>query len=499
VVEILRDAEMAARLRYASWPRSRLLQEAVTQSHGAKPLQLCHPLRISQQKVFARFSQHVPAASPARTKWALRPRRIEFQRLFLAERDHRRMRGRSPLSADSEHHKIFVVEERMTTIDPLTQLSDGQLTAHVIALASGERRATVALIASLAEFDARRLYLAAGCSSLFTYCTQVPHLSEHAAYGRIEAARAARRFPVLLDQLAEGGLTLTAVCLLAPHLTGENHEAVLAAARHKTKRDVELQVAMLRPQPLVPTTVRRLTTTRPAIPNLKPSMRPLNEEPAGAVSTPAVAAPPRRAATVAPLTAAQYKLQVTLSSGTYALLRRAQDLIRHAVPNGDVALIVDRALKALVRELEHQKFAATDRPRPTVHAPQPRGRHIPADVRRRVWERDDGRCAFVGSHGRCTERGFLEFHHLQPYADGGPSMVENLELRCRAHNAYEAARWDGTLFAREAGARYSVQGRVVLQPTSSCGSTDGIRCSGSHSSRSKRMTERPRKLKVTSC
>lgn len=76
-------------------------------------------------------------------------------------------------------------------------------------------------------------------------------------------------------------------------------------------------------------------------------------------------------------------------------------------------------------------------------------RHIPAEVRRRVWQRDGGRCAFIGARGRCTERGFLEFHHVRPFADGGESVVENLALRCRAHNAYEASRWGGTLFARE--------------------------------------------------
>ena len=51
----------------------------------------------------------------------------------------------------------------------------------------------MALVASLAEMDARKLYLGEGCSSLFTYCTRVLYLSEYAAYGRIEAARAARR------------------------------------------------------------------------------------------------------------------------------------------------------------------------------------------------------------------------------------------------------------------------------------------------------------------
>jgi hypothetical protein len=60
-------------------------------------------------------------------------------------------------------------------------------------LAADERQATARLIAGLAELDARRLYLGEGCPSLFAYCTQVLHLSEHAAYGRIEAARTARR------------------------------------------------------------------------------------------------------------------------------------------------------------------------------------------------------------------------------------------------------------------------------------------------------------------
>ena len=97
-------------------------------------------------------------------------------------------------------------------------LTDTELIAEVKVAAALEREATVRLIALLAQMDARRLSLGEGCSSLFTYCTQVLHLSEHAAYGRIEAARAARRFPVILDLLSDGSITLTTVTLLAPHL-----------------------------------------------------------------------------------------------------------------------------------------------------------------------------------------------------------------------------------------------------------------------------------------
>lgn len=152
----------------------------------------------------------------------------------------------------------------MITLSPLAHLADDELLVEVRRLAEHERHATAHLIASLAELDARRLYLGQGCSSLFTYCTQVLRLSEHAAYGRIEAARMARRFPVILKLLANGSVSLTAIGLLAPHLTRENHRELLDSARHKSKRDVETLVASLRPLPPVPSTIRKLPTPKPS-------------------------------------------------------------------------------------------------------------------------------------------------------------------------------------------------------------------------------------------
>jgi 5-methylcytosine-specific restriction endonuclease McrA len=64
-------------------------------------------------------------------------------------------------------------------------------------------------------------------------------------------------------------------------------------------------------------------------------------------------------------------------------------------------------------------------------------------VKRAVWRRDEGRCAYIGREGRCTERGFLEYHHVLPYAAGGAATTANIELRCRAHNAYEASLFFG--------------------------------------------------------
>jgi hypothetical protein len=135
----------------------------------------------------------------------------------------------------------------MTTIEFAKDFTDTTLLSEVARAVRQERAATAHLIALLAEVDARRLYLGEGYSSLFTYCTQALHLSEHAAYGRIEAARAARRLPVVIDLLADGSLNVTTVNLLAPHLTADNHQRVLESARHKSKREVESMLRAARP------------------------------------------------------------------------------------------------------------------------------------------------------------------------------------------------------------------------------------------------------------
>jgi len=323
-------------------------------------------------------------------------------------------------------------------------LADTELLMEVLRLVGNERQATAQLIAALGELDARRLYLGEGCSSLFTYCTQVLHLSEHAAYGRIEAARAARKWPVVLDMLAAGSLHLTAVALLGRHLTVENHLELLAAARHRTKREVEEIIAALRPRPAVPSTVRKLP--EPRTPSPVPSasvnaLMPAAPSAAAAQSAACTQTAPGRTE-VKPLARERYKVQFTVSREMHQMLREAQDLLRHRLPSGDIGQIFERALALLVEELRRTRHAVVNRPRAAQPATT-RTRHVAAAVRRAVGDRDGGRCAFVGASGRCTERGFLEYHHLVPFVDGGETTVENLELRCRAHNTYEAERWFG--------------------------------------------------------
>src|SRR5687767_4967426 len=131
-------------------------------------------------------------------------------------------------------------------IDSPSHLSDSELLVETERLAHGERGVTARLIAHLAEVEARSLHLAAGFPTMFPYCTEVLRLSECEAFNRIEAARAARRFPRLLEMLAEGSLNLTTLRLLAPRLTEENRHELLAEASGKSKTEVAGAVGQAR-------------------------------------------------------------------------------------------------------------------------------------------------------------------------------------------------------------------------------------------------------------
>jgi hypothetical protein len=341
-----------------------------------------------------------------------------------------------------------------------SHLSDAELVAEVKRFALCERKATVSLVAHLAELDARRLHLAAGFPSLFAYCRAVLALSEHEAYLRIEAARTARRFPAVLRLLAEGAANLTTIKLLAPVLTPENHAERLAAASRLSKREVEELVARWCPRPDVPFAARKVHEPTPSVPvraapgaasdvaAAEPAILGPLQGPDPVTSplippVPIAASSGQRRKPVTPLSEDRYEVRFTATATTLDKLRLAQDLLRHAVPDGDMARIVDRALTALLVDLARKKFAATDRPRRRGDT-RPGSRHVRAGVKRAVWLRDSGRCAFVAKGGRrCATRGFLEFHHRKPYGAGGEATVENLELRCRAHNAYDAELFYG--------------------------------------------------------
>ncbi len=349
----------------------------------------------------------------------------------------------------------------------LKHLSNAALLRDLAGLVVRDRVITAALLAHIAEVDARGLYRSVGYSSMYAYCVEELRLSEDAAYKRIQAARAGRKFPALLVALAEGRLHLTGLGLLVPHLTPENADELLAAASDQRKAAIEGMLGRRYPRMEVAAYVRTLQPMPAAlVPQLAPaqvahpSARPAPDVGEASaqieVSSGAELAPAQVGAAfggeLAPAQVAMpamFLLQVAIAQGTQEKLRYAQDLLSHSIPSRDVALVLERALDALIEQCEKRKFAVTPHPQ----APRRPGvgkRHVPANVKRAVWERDGGRCTFVGSAGnRCATRSFLELDHIDPVARGGLATAERMRLRCRAHNQYEAERVLGARFMEQ--------------------------------------------------
>jgi 5-methylcytosine-specific restriction endonuclease McrA len=137
--------------------------------------------------------------------------------------------------------------------------------------------------------------------------------------------------------------------------------------------------------------------------------------------------------------------------------------------------VIDIAVTEKLARVEAKRFGKTKAPRRDLAETDttPSSRHIPAAVRRQVYERDAGRCVYRDKYGRrCAKRHDLEFHHRQPFARGGDHSPANLTLMCRAHNTLLAEQdygEDVMARFRAATSRASVPvdaygARIVVQP-----------------------------------
>jgi 5-methylcytosine-specific restriction endonuclease McrA len=151
-----------------------------------------------------------------------------------------------------------------------------------------------------------------------------------------------------------------------------------------------------------------------------------------------------------PLSPRRYRLHVTIGQQAKDALEELRDLLSHQIPDGDSAIVVEKALALLLAETKKKRSATVKKPRAKTKKSAKRTRVIPAHVRRSVFERDGGRCAFIDENGRrCGSAWQVELHHCVPYSREGPHSVENIQLRCRAHNQFEAELEFGEAFMAE--------------------------------------------------
>jgi hypothetical protein len=147
-----------------------------------------------------------------------------------------------------------------------------------------------------------------------------------------------------------------------------------------------------------------------------------------------------KAFTVEPLDAESVRLHVTLSRDALAKLEAARDALSHGRPGASMGEILEAGLDLLLREHAKRKGVVA-KPRKDPPPADPDSRHVPASVRRAVWMRDGGRCQWpMGNGAVCGSTYQVEIDHIQPWALGGPTTVENTRVACRAHNQLAARR-----------------------------------------------------------
>jgi hypothetical protein len=334
----------------------------------------------------------------------------------------------------------------------LKLVSDDELLRRLSEILEHSRHLESELVAHIGEVDVRRLYAREASASMFSYCTEVLHLSESEAYLRICVARSARKFPIILGMLADGRLHLSGIAKLAPHLTTANHESLLERAAYRSKRKIEELVAEISPKPDVPASIRKLPersgrTTSARAEKLRPDAvgRTESADSAHIRGSADIRPGVTKAPYVAPepLSPTRYKIQFTASAEFRDKLERLRALMHSSVPDGDLGTLLEAAVTEKLERLESRRFGKTRTPRSQTKEKNTStaSRHIPAAVKRAVRERDGARCTFVGINGRrCEERKQLEYHHRNPYGKGGSQSPKNICLMCRTHNYYHAER-----------------------------------------------------------
>jgi hypothetical protein len=216
---------------------------------------------------------------------------------------------------------------------------------------------------------------------------------------------------------------------------------LISAARHLGTDEIKRMLADRGPKPSLPTSIRRMAEPPKAgAPMAFPAPAPT--PPAQVVAPPTPIVPPCPKARTEPLGAERYRVQFTADRETHAQLEELRALMRHQVPDGDVGKILAKAISVLLERVRKQKFAETSTPRPGRAATsrnEPPSRHIPAAIRRAVWQRDGGRCTYVSVAGRrCDAKEFIEFDHTKTWVWARSHSIDGITLRCRAHNQQRA-------------------------------------------------------------
>ncbi len=347
----------------------------------------------------------------------------------------------------------------------LERLSDSELERSAEKLVCAEKQNVAKLIAHIAEMSRRKVALELGYKSTFHYCVERLHLSEGTVASRIHVANVSIRFPQLLVALAENRISLTVAGLLAPHLSEDNVDTLLADCAGMTKKAALEYLVRIEPKPVFEPSIRR----RPA--------QPVPVEPAPAARP---AAPPRELTTstrqlspsspnmLQPARPTVFNFRFSADRSFKEKFERLAEVMGVENAQKHMAEILEQALDVALekkdpkRKLERRKArhkATKARPRPEemsenvapgvprVKDEPARSRYVPSEAIERVHVRGNHQCEYKSADGRrCRSRTGLQVDHERPFAIFRSHDEQFLRLLCPAHNLLAAEHVYGAEF-----------------------------------------------------
>ncbi len=353
-------------------------------------------------------------------------------------------------------------ESRENACEAACMTTVRELTDHLAQLLRREHEAAADFLVALADFDKKCLWRELGHPSLFSFLNRELKLSKGAAAYRRTAADLVARYPEVTAALRQGKLCITSVIELARVITPENQADVLPRFFGLSKREAMEVVAELKPVEAPPrrTVVTALSRSVPdALATSAPAPTVVASAPARGAAVqladhldansvadqrdllshhevrPTLATTPTD---IDPLTADLRRLHLTVSKRLLDKLSAARDALSHSKPGATEEEILEAGLD-LILAADAKRKGIVSRPRKTPPPSSPDADHVPAHVRRAVFERDGGRCQVPLESGDvCGSTYRVQLGHIVSRAKGGLPTKENLRCECEAHNQHRA-------------------------------------------------------------
>lgn len=336
--------------------------------------------------------------------------------------------------------------------DELTGQPVERLEADLIDLAQRLSAGTYELLVLVGELDHRGTYATWGSLTCAVWLADVCGIEISTARTQVRVARAMRTFPALDEAMATGDISYAKARVLVPALTADNADALLSIAvstpagklgaaiaawsqrnedpdtiRH---RQHEARALSWRTDPdgTVVITARLTPETAAAVCAVIDTHVTRNHAPAGASL-----AQQRADALAAIVTSTDSSGGGNFVAAEVVIhVREGGNTLTDGTPLSDHAvarLLPDAFVSLLIHDTQRQPIDASPR------------RRFPTRRQRRVTDEACPECAWPGCHATT----FIQYDHIHPYAQGGPTTLTNLQRLCGPHNrAKERARATST-------------------------------------------------------